>query len=91
MYCLAVIQSINAPSAKKPAIEDNSNRHCSYLQSRGGIVLHSASLRSTGFIGPAASKRFLAEWFGTNSQTKRDAIVESYFRAVPTGKQRIRS
>ena len=61
--------------------EDNFSRACSYCgDAETGIVLHSALRRNTGFLKPGAqSKRFLVKWFGTNSQEKRNEIVESYF------------
>lgn len=88
MYSLNTIRHINAPKAV-PAKEDAFSRHCSYHASPKGVVLHSAKHRSTGFIEGAQAKRFLADVQSTNSQTKKDAIVESYFGSVPTGKQRI--
>jgi hypothetical protein len=61
--------------------EDNFSRACSFNGDvENGIVLHSALRRNTGFLKPGAqSKRFLAKWYGTNSQDKRNEIVESYF------------
>jgi len=89
MYALNTIIAINAKAASAPKHETETTRHCSYCQSRAGIVLHSAKQRSTAFIEGAAAKRFLAGWLSTNSATKRDALVESYFSAAPTGKQRL--
>ena len=92
MYSLSVIQSINAKAAKAPKRETAANRQCSYCRSKAGIVLHSASLRSTAFLeGKVACDKFEAEWFSTNSVHKRNAIVESYFRSVPTGKRKVRA
>ena len=78
MYALEVLVSMNA-RVSAPA-EDAYSRHCSYHETKQGIVLHSAILRSTAMITkPAERKVFLASWFGTNSAVKRDALVESYF------------
>ncbi len=67
--------------AARVKVEDNHNRECSFNgDALNGIVLHSALRRNTGFLKPGAqSKRFLAKWYGTNSQDKRNEIVESYF------------
>lgn len=80
MYCLEVIHSMNRRAASAPKHETEWSRHCSYHQTKTGIVLHSAKLRSTAFLsnGPA-TKKFLVDWFGTNSATRRDQLVEAYF------------
>lgn len=60
MYSLDVIVSLNRKPKKRP--EDHLSRVSSFCKSRGGVVIHSASLRSTGFIADAAeAKRFLAK------------------------------
>jgi len=90
MYCLAVIHKINADAAKAPKRETDQSRRCSYHRSSRGIVLHSARNRSTAFIeGKRRCDRFEVEWSATNSADKRDALVESYFNTLPTGKQKI--
>lgn len=90
MYSLTTLHKINAKAAAKPKHENEWSRHCSFHQSKPGIVLHSAKLRSTAFLeaGPKA-KRFLVEIQSTNSQVKKDSIIESYFSTVPTGKQKL--
>lgn len=92
MYSLATIIHINAAAASAPKAETEATRHCSFHKSKAGIVLHSARLRSTAFIeGKAAQKRFEVEMLSTNSQVKKDGIIESYFASAPTGKRRLRS
>ena len=49
MYCLEVIHAINNRKAVKTAVAE---RDCSFVSSRGGIVLHSARARDTVFIHP---------------------------------------
>lgn len=47
MYCLEVIKSINA----RPAVRAGGDvRESSAVRSRGGVVVHSAALRSTAFV-----------------------------------------
>jgi hypothetical protein len=90
MYSLHTIHAINAKAATAPKAETDVTRHCSFHASRGGVVLHSARTRSTGFLSSGtAATTFLAEWHATNSAVKRDAVVESYFRTIPTGKQKV--
>lgn len=58
MYCLEVIHSINNRKPVKSAVAE---RDCSFVASRGGIVLHSARARDTVFVHPGPrAKRILA-------------------------------
>lgn len=58
MYCLEVIHSINNRKPVKSAVD---TRDCSFVASRGGIVLHSARARDTVFVHPGPrAKRVLA-------------------------------
>lgn len=83
MYALNTIIAMNNRIAStKATVETETTRHCSYKRSRGGIVLHSALQRSTGFLEGRRADLFEAAWLGTNSATKRDQIVESYFNAA---------
>jgi len=60
MYSLDVIISMNRKPKKQP--ENHLTRQGSFCKSRGGVVIHSASLRSTGFIADEGeAKRFLAK------------------------------
>jgi hypothetical protein len=80
MYCLSVIRSMNRPSSA-PKVEDNFNRISSYAVSRGGIVLHSASRRSTCFLSldkPGAPE-FLAKLRRTHNPVNRSKLIESRF------------
>lgn len=83
MYSLNTLSHLNDLRAKAPKSETETTRHCSYAASPKGVVLHSAKRRSTAWLTPAKAKRFLVEWRGTNSQAKRDAVVESYFDTSP--------
>jgi hypothetical protein len=93
MYSLNSIRKINDARCAKPAAEETFTRHCSHAVSvKDGVrsvVLHSAKHRNTAFITGATATRFLAELQAENSDTRRDAVIERYYNAVPTGKQRI--
>ncbi len=90
MYALSTIRRINAEACAKPRLtEGETTRHCSYCKSDKGVVLHSALQRSTAFIEGATARNFLVSWFATNSATKRDRLVESFFNSAPRGKQHI--
>lgn len=90
MYSLNTIHRINAQAASAPARETETTRRCSYCeQPDGAVILHSARQRSTAYLNPEQGKRFLAEWLSTNSQEKKDFLVETYFNTVPVGKQQI--
>lgn len=57
MYSLEVIKSINNRKHIKSAVAE---RDCSFVASRGGIVLHRASARDTVFVHPGPyAKRVL--------------------------------
>jgi hypothetical protein len=74
------LPEIIAMNSKPRRGEDAFSRHCSYSgDTEAGVVLHSAKQRSTAFLSPDKAKRFLAAWFGTNSEVVRDNLVESYF------------
>lgn len=83
MHSLEGIVAMNAAAvrrAKRSAAETETSRRCSFAgDAQNGVVLHSAKQRSTKFLSKASARIFLAEWFGTNSQTVRDRLVESYF------------
>ena len=90
MYSLNTLHRINAQAAAEPKAETFATRHCSFCQQDdGAVVIHSAKQRSTGYLNPEAGRRFLAAWRGTNSGEQRDALVERYFSAIPTGKQQL--
>ena len=93
MYSLTTLRKINDARCAKPAAEETFTRHCSHCVSiKDGVrsvVLHSAKHRNTAFITGHTATKFLAELQATNSDVKRDAIVEAYYNAVPTGKQRL--
>lgn len=74
MYSIESIKKINADAVKHRAAR------CSYSRdAKGNLVIHSAKKNVTKFLGLRQAKAFLASWLGTNSATKRDQLVESYF------------
>lgn len=79
MYSLSIIKKLNG--APLPKHETETTRHCSFAGTlTKGFVLHSAKKRSTVFVSAGrCAKEFLTQWHDTNSATKRDALVESYF------------
>jgi hypothetical protein len=83
MHSLSGIIAMNAAAVRRAHrnAETETTRHCSFAgDAQNGVVLHSAKQRSTVFVkGGAAATAFLAKWFGTNSDTRRDSIVESFF------------
>lgn len=81
MFDLATIRHMNERAAAP--VEDNHSRHCSYAGDlSGGIVLHSAKLRNTLYLGPVGAKNFLRRWNSINSAESRDRLIESYFEGV---------
>jgi len=84
MFDIASLKKMNEAEARRLSrnlAETETSRRCSYSgDSIKGVVLHSAKQRSTVFLRPGpAAKQFIAKWFGTNSETVRNTIVESYF------------
>jgi hypothetical protein len=81
MRSLQEIIRDNEKAANTRKVEDNFNRDCSWTGDvHGGIVLHSARQRSTGYLKPGAqSRRFLRLWNMCNSQEAKNRIVENYF------------
>lgn len=76
----ARFKQLQASGLKNPVAETETNRRCSFHQSKAGIVLHSAKRRSTAFIGGVKNvKKFLLAYWGTNSLDKRDQVIEGYF------------
>lgn len=56
MFCLEVIRSMNARQAP---VSSADTRESSAVRSRGGVVVHSAALRSTAFV---TSPGFWRKW-----------------------------
>lgn len=77
MYDLATIHRINQP---KLAAETETSRHCSFVASSMGTVLHSAKQRSTCFLsaGPRA-ELFQTLRLATSTPAQLDKLIESYF------------
>ncbi len=86
MHCIEAIVKMNS---RRPARhEDWRSRLCSFAASRGGVVLHSAKLRSTAFLAdPTEVAKFLRRARPLRAKTARSAaarekfnrLVESYF------------
>jgi hypothetical protein len=77
MYGLPEINKINRAQAAAP--EDPWSRESSFVVGNTGIVLHSASLRSTAFInsGPDADE-FLQQVKRARTPQERSQIINSY-------------
>ena len=79
MYSLDTIKSLNAKAATAPAVETETTRHCSFVRSSQGVVLHSARQRSTVFLSGNDAAKFLRMAARNRSPARRDALIESYF------------
>ncbi len=68
----------------QPREKSNPNAHLSrepsICRSRGGLVLHSANLRSTVFIADQQEASMVAKKFSSLKSTKsKNRLVDSYF------------
>jgi len=81
MFALTEIVEMNRRAAVRAVkAENNFDRACSYAgDAKSGVVLHSARLRNTVFLGPKRAANFLRRWNSVNSQEARNHIVEGYF------------
>lgn len=79
MYSLDTIKKLNAEAATRAAAETETTRHCSYVKSLQGVVLHSAKQRSTCFLDGNEAARFLRMAARNRTPVRRDALIESYF------------
>jgi len=79
MYSLEQIKKLNAVAATAPAPENELSRHCSFVRSSQGIVLHSAKLRSTCFLDGNEAAKFLRMAARNRTPERRDKLIESYF------------
>jgi hypothetical protein len=83
MYSLDVIRSIN--STTRPKVATHTNREPSICRSRSGLVVHSATLRSTVFISfetPAKRKfagHFVRSFKACKSLRARNRVVDRIF------------
>lgn len=77
MYHLDVLKSLNARAGAP--VESETTRHCSFVQSAAGIVLHSAKQRSTIFLKGVSAAAFLRKVGVARSELRVDQIIESYF------------
>jgi hypothetical protein len=82
MYCLLVIHSLNNRPPRKDA-NAHLLREPSYCATRAGVVLHSASLRSTAFIDRKKHPRIVGNFIGAFKRCKslkaRNRLVDSFF------------
>lgn len=76
MYSLDVIKTLNRSRQTMP--EDPWSRQGSVLRSRGGIVLHSASKRSTGFLAGKRADRFMRSYSKARGTAARNNLIDSY-------------
>ncbi len=79
MYSIETIKKLNAEAATRAAAETETTRHCSYVKSSQGVVLHSAKLRSTCFLDGNEAAKFLRLSARNRTPARRDALIESYF------------
>ena len=79
MFDLQTIIHMNEKAARaKP--EDNFSRECSWQgDPQHGVVVHSAKFRNTVFIVGGRAKRFIAAWWSTTDQSRRNRIAEALF------------
>jgi hypothetical protein len=77
MYCLEAIKAINARAVKKH--ERETTREPSVCVGIGGaLIVHSATLRSTGYLAPGkTADAFRAAFARCKSRDERNALVDS--------------
>jgi hypothetical protein len=79
MHGLSEIISMNRKAATK--VETNHNRHCSWTENNGFIVLHSAKLRNTVCLNPKQAAYFsLRVRVAGDNLARVDWLIESYFK-----------
>ena len=74
MYSLSVIHKINNRTA---SIVNHTNVGCGWNETKSGIIIHSASLRSTLVLTSDEAKAAFKSWKGNR---QRDAWIEAFFR-----------
>jgi homoserine kinase len=75
MYSLDVIRKMNNRAVVPNAVN---KRDCSFVESRTGVVLHSAKLRSTVFLAGPAADRFLRTARKSNGPSL-NRLIEAWF------------
>ncbi len=85
MYSLEVICAMNRNTSGLKA-ESETTRHCSFVKSNRGVVLHSAIHRNTVFLKPGgAMNEFLRQMADLDPAVhednvrRRDIVIERYF------------
>ena len=79
MYSLEQINKLNAAAVAAKPVESETSRHCSFVRSSQGVVLHSAKQRSTAFLDGNEAAKFLRMAARNRSPERRDKLIESYF------------
>lgn len=80
MYSLSVIHKLNN---RAPRIVNHTNVGSSWNETKSGIIIHSASLRSTLVLTSNEAKAAFKSWKG---KRERDAWIEAFFRSqTPEG------
>jgi hypothetical protein len=67
MWCLETLVAINNRPATRASAE---TRESSAVRSRGGVVVHSAALRSTAFVPAERAARFWRKWQAASPATR---------------------
>ena len=79
MYSLDTLKKMNADAVTRATAETETTRHCSFVRSSQGVVLHSARQRSTVFLSGNDAAKFLRMSARNRTPARRDAIIEAYF------------
>jgi hypothetical protein len=75
MYCLEVIHKLSARHAPRSSAD---TRESSAVRSRGGVVVHSARLRSTAFV---SAPGFWRKWEAADSATRHKMADRACLKA----------
>jgi hypothetical protein len=78
MYCLEVLHTLNARPATRASAE---TRESSAVRSRGGVVVHSARLRSTAFVPASRADTFWRKWQAADSATRHKMADRACLKA----------
>lgn len=81
MNSLRELVALNERAAARFVARRNrvAHRDSSFLQSRGGVVLHSATQRSTGWLEGSDAREFLELVGKLDNQPAINRLIESYF------------
>lgn len=73
MHSLATIHKLNASPPTRASVE---TRESSAVRTRGGVVVHSARLRSTAFVLPEFARKWWTRWEAA-STAKRHRMADA--------------